>query len=134
MTIHELEKRSGLPRASIRFYEKEGLIAPKRLPNGYRDYSEEDALALEKIALLRRLDLPLEDIRRVQNGEVPLGLALEKQDEDLRARQRDTDQALRISRAIRDDGASYQTLQPEKYKAQLPPPKRPVLQQEPKPM
>ena len=132
MTIHELEKRTGLPRASIRFYEKEGLIAPKRLPNGYRDYSEEDALALEKIALLRRLDVPLEDIRRVQNGEVPLGLALEKQDEDLRARQRDTEQALRISRAIRDDGASYQTLQPEKYKAQLPPPKRPVLPQEPK--
>ena len=57
MTIHELEKRTGLPRASIRFYEKEGLIAPKRLANGYRDYSEEDALALEKIALLRRLDL-----------------------------------------------------------------------------
>ena len=41
MTIHELETRIGLPRASIRFYEKEGLIAPKRLANGYRDYSED---------------------------------------------------------------------------------------------
>ena len=30
MTIQELEKRTGLPRASIRFYEKEGLIAPKQ--------------------------------------------------------------------------------------------------------
>lgn len=132
MTIHELETRIGLPRASIRFYEKEGLIAPKRLANGYRDYSEEDALTLEKIALLRRLDLPLEDIRRVQSGEVPLGIALEKQDEDLLARQRDTEQALRISRAIRNEGASYQTLQPERYKDQLPPPKQIVLPQEPK--
>ena len=122
MTIKELEARTGLDRATIRFYEKEGLIAPKRLANGYRDYSEEDALALEKIALLRRLDLPLEDIRRVQRGEVPLGLALEKQDEALLSRQKETAQALDISRAIRKDGASYQTLQPEKYKAQLPPP------------
>ena len=132
MTIHELEARTGLERATIRFYEKEGLIAPKRLANGYRDYSEEDALTLEKIALLRRLDLPLEDIRRVQSGEIPLGVALEKQDEDLRSRQRDTEQALQISRAIRTEGASYQTLQPEKYKAQLPPPRRPALPQEPK--
>ena len=132
MTIKELEARTGLERATIRFYEKEGLIAPRRLANGYRDYSEADALAVEKIALLRRLDLPLEDIRRVQSGEVPLGIALEKQDEDLLARQRDTEQALRISRAIRSEGASYQTLQPEKYKAQLPPPRRPVLPQEPK--
>ena len=132
MTIQELEKRTGLPRASIRFYEKEGLIAPKRLANGYRDYSEEDALTVEKIALLRRLDLPLEDIRRVQAGEVPLGIALEKQDEDLRARQRDTEQALCISRAIRNEGASYSTLQPEKYKAQLPPPRQVILPQEPK--
>ncbi len=132
MTIHELEKRTGLPRASIRFYEKEGLIAPKRLANGYRDYSEEDALAVEKIALLRRLDLPLEDIRRVQSGEVPLGIALEKQDEALVARQKETEQALRISRAIRNEGASYSTLQPEKYKAQLPPPRQIVLPREPK--
>ena len=132
MTIHELEKRTGLPRASIRFYEKEGLLSPKRLANGYRDYSEEEALTLEKIALLRRLDLPLEDIRRVQRGEVPLGLALEKQDEALVARQKETEQALRISRAIRNEGASYSTLQPEKYKAQLPPPRQIVLPREPK--
>lgn len=132
MTIYELEKRSGVARPNIRFYEKEGLIAPKRLANGYRDYSEEDALALEKIVLLRRLDLPLEDIRRARNGEVPLGLALEKHEEALAIRQKETEQALRVSRAIRKDGASYQTLQPEKYKAQLPPSKPPVLPNEPK--
>ena len=30
MKIKELEQASGLPRASIRFYEKEGLLAPAR--------------------------------------------------------------------------------------------------------
>lgn len=122
MTIKELETRCGLDRATIRFYEKEGLLAPVRKANGYRDYSEEDALALEKIAFLRQLGLSLEIIRAIQQGELPLGVALEKQDEQLLARQMEAQQALHISRAIRAEGASYQTLQPQKYKAQLPPP------------
>ena len=41
MTIKEIETLSGLTRANIRFYEAEGLIAPARGENGYRDYSEE---------------------------------------------------------------------------------------------
>ena len=40
MTIAELERRSGLTRANIRFYEAEGLLRPARRENGYRDYSE----------------------------------------------------------------------------------------------
>ncbi len=121
MTIKELENRCSLDRATIRFYEKEGLIAPKRLPNGYRDYSQDDALALDKISLLRQLDFPLEDIRLIQRGEVPLGVALEKQTEALRTHHRQTERALEIAGAIRKDGASYQTLQPMKYRAYLPP-------------
>ncbi len=131
MTIKELENRCGLDRATIRFYEKEGLIAPKRLSNGYRDYSEDDALTLEKISLLRRLDLSLEDIRLVQSGEVPLGIALERHQDALADKQRDTARAIEISRAIRTEGVSYQTLQPGKYKAQLPPPSQTYLIREP---
>ena len=36
MKIQELERRTGLERASFRFYEKEGLLTPQRLENGYR--------------------------------------------------------------------------------------------------
>ncbi len=122
MTIKDLENRTGMDRATIRFYEKEGLIAPQRQSNGYRDYSEEDLLTLEKIALLRRLDLPLEDIRAVQKGEVPLCMALERQHQNLLARQNETARALQVSLAIQRERESYHTLQPEKYKAQLPPP------------
>lgn len=42
MTIKEHEKILEIPRATVRFYEKEGLITPIREDNGYRDYSEED--------------------------------------------------------------------------------------------
>lgn len=66
MKVKELEARLGMSRASIRFYEKEGLLHPSRRTNGYREYTEEDALTLEKIALLRRLEMPVEMIRQVQ--------------------------------------------------------------------
>lgn len=122
MTIKELETRLGIDRATVRYYEKEGLLIPERKLNGYRDYSEDDAATLEKIALLRQLGLSIEMIRAIQQGQMPLGLALERQDEALLVRQMETRQALHISRAIRAEGASYQTLQPNKYKAQLPPP------------
>ena len=49
MTIKEIEKVLGIPRATVRFYEKEGLLAPCRTENGYRDYSDEDVKKLKKI-------------------------------------------------------------------------------------
>ena len=52
MTILELEQRSGLSRASVRFYEAEGFIAPARRENGYRDYSEADLELLLRLKLL----------------------------------------------------------------------------------
>ena len=36
MKIQELESRTGLDRATIRFYEQEGLVVPQRNPeNGF---------------------------------------------------------------------------------------------------
>ena len=37
MNITEIEIMTGLTRANIRYYEKEGLIEVERLENGYRD-------------------------------------------------------------------------------------------------
>ena len=56
MTIAELEARSGMTRANIRFYEAEGFIRPERRENGYRDYSEAELeqLLLTPIMLIFR--------------------------------------------------------------------------------
>lgn len=59
MTIAELEARSGMTRANIRFYEAEGFIRPERRENGYRDYSEAELELLLRLKLLRALGLPL---------------------------------------------------------------------------
>ncbi|MBR5537423.1 MAG: MerR family transcriptional regulator [Clostridia bacterium] len=120
MTIYELEKRSGVSRPNIRFYEKEGLLAPKRLPNGYRDYGEEEVGLLARIVLLRRLDMPLDAIRAVIGGQLPLALALEHQQAMLAQKQEETQQARQLCTAIQADGVSFGQLEPERYRAQLP--------------
>ena len=67
MNIAEAERRTGLTRANIRFYEKEGLLTPTRGANGYRDYTEDDVQTLRKIMLLRRLRLSVPDIRAIES-------------------------------------------------------------------
>lgn len=80
MTIKEVEERTGLARSNIRFYEKEKLIEPLRNDkNGYRDYSEQDIENIKKIAYLRTLEIPIEDIRYIMSDKVSLMEVIEKQ-------------------------------------------------------
>lgn len=79
MKINEVEERVGVTKRNIRYYEKEGLLAPSRnSENGYRDYSEADVEELKKIKLLRKLDVPLEEIRRMQSGILTLDDAVRR--------------------------------------------------------
>lgn len=40
MRIGELEQKSGVPARMLRYYEEQGLVTPRRLSNGYREYDE----------------------------------------------------------------------------------------------
>jgi DNA-binding transcriptional MerR regulator len=40
MRIGELSKRTGVASRMLRYYEEQGLITPRRLDNGYREYDE----------------------------------------------------------------------------------------------
>ncbi len=80
MTIKEAEEQTGLSRSNIRFYEKEKLIQPKRRESsGYRDYSRKDVEEIRKIAYLRTLGFPIEEIRKIIEGKVPLRQAVQAQ-------------------------------------------------------
>lgn len=50
MRIGEVSKLTNVSMRSLRYYEEKGLIHPKRLKNGYRDY---DKLTLERIKTLK---------------------------------------------------------------------------------
>lgn len=72
MKINEVEQTIGITKKNIRFYEQEGLLNPSRGANGYRDYTQEDINTLQQIKLLRRLDIPIEEIKRLQSGTLTL--------------------------------------------------------------
>ncbi|MCI9170300.1 MAG: MerR family transcriptional regulator [Lawsonibacter sp.] len=69
MKINEVEAQVGITKKNIRFYEEQGLLSPRRnSENGYRDYGEAEVAALRQIKLMRKLGVPLEEIRRMQAG------------------------------------------------------------------
>lgn len=59
---------SGVSPANIRFYEKEGLLAPGvRTANSYRSYSSGDIHQLRFIRLCRAMDMSLDEVRTLLN-------------------------------------------------------------------
>lgn len=63
MLRNEIQEKTGLTRKAIEYYEAKGLIRPSKAENGYRDYSDEDLKALNKISALRKLGLTIAEIQ-----------------------------------------------------------------------
>ncbi len=71
MRIKEVEERTGLTAKAIRLYESKGLLKPAReRENDYRDYTEEDVARLKTIAILRKLDVSIAEIKEWTEGTV----------------------------------------------------------------
>lgn len=84
MKIKDVERTVGITSANIRFYEKEGLIAPHRNgDNNYREYSKEDVKRLEQIKFLRILGVSVQDIRFLLQGNCELDEVLRKRQEEM---------------------------------------------------
>ena len=115
MKIKEIEERSGMSRANIRFYESEGLLAPERDTNGYRDYSEHDLEALQRIKLLRTLRISLEEIKSIANGQHNLVEALDAHLLTLENESLQVEQAQKLCRLMRDDNVQYASLDAQYY-------------------
>ena len=68
MQIKEVEKLTGMARANIRYYEKQGLLdQTNRNEYNYREYTKEDVLKLQRIKILRMLEVPMEEIKEMKN-------------------------------------------------------------------
>ena len=115
MTIKEIEEKSGMPRANIRFYETEGLLNPERRGNGYREYSEEDLEILMKIKLLRALHISLEEIKSLHTGEHALLDTLNQHLAKLEKEEKDIAKAQKVCKVMQSDGVQYQTLDAKHY-------------------
>ena len=103
MKINEVEALVGITKKNIRFYEAEGLLAPRRnSDNGYRDYGEAEVDALRRIKLLRKLGVPLEEIRRMQSGGHTVGDGMRRHLVTLERERQNLDAAARLCGELAD--------------------------------
>lgn len=94
MNISEVEKQTGVTKQNVRFYEKEGLVFPKRNgENSYREYDERDVRRLKLIYLLRRTGISIPEVKKVLDGELELSKAVSAQREKI-AHERDRQNVL----------------------------------------
>ena len=64
-SIQDVSKKTGLSAHTLRYYEKEGLLAHvERTAGGFRQYSDEDLEALGLICCLKNTGMSLQDITR----------------------------------------------------------------------
>ena len=119
MNVKEVEDKTGITRANIRFYETKELIEPKRSDNGYRDYSEEDVERLKKIKLLRCLQISIEEIRELEYGKVSLKDIMDNNIIKLEKDANKYETFKEVNRKIIEEVEDYSVLDAGKYLEEL---------------
>ena len=115
MTIKEVEKKLNISRANIRFYEKEGLLVPKRCDNEYRDYSEDDLKRLELILLFRKCNISIYDIRLIFTGVKSVDEVFKKQISVIENEVRQLEGAKMVCKKLAQEKSSIDDIDTEKY-------------------
>ena len=115
MKINELEDLLGVSKATIRYYEDQGLVTPPRMENGYRDYSDEEVQLFQKIIVLRKLGLGIQEIRDLIDGKAELHDVLEYNMERLRTRQDEIASAMELCGKIEEEATDFASIDSPKY-------------------
>lgn len=115
MTIKEVEQKLEVPRATVRFYEKEGLIHPQRSENGYREYSEEDVVTLKRIIILRKLGLSVSDIEDILDRARPMSEVVSGNISNLERQMEELKGALKICQKLQESGEEIDTFDVDRY-------------------
>ena len=118
--INEVEAIVGISKKNIRFYEEEGLLSPLRnSENGYRNYSDADVDTLLKIKVLRKLGLPLEEIRSLQQGRLTVADALHRHRITLERETENLRQAQTLCTRLEDTATTLSALDPKALLAEM---------------
>lgn len=120
MKINEVEQAIGITKKNIRFYEEQGLLKPSRnASNGYRDYSPEDIGALRQIKLLRKLGIPIEDIKKLQAHYLTLEDCLRRHLISLQREQQNLEAVERFCHRLLQEEGSLEGLDTEQLLADM---------------
>lgn len=114
MTIKEVEDLLGIGREAVRYYIHEGLASPRQDAKMYRIYTDEDIKQLERVLILRQLEVGIADIKDLFDGELALQDILEECKEEIRQKQIILNDAAIICEKLMDTGAGAY-FDPEPY-------------------
>ena len=62
-TIKQTAEKTGIPADTLRFYDKEGIVSPRRQENGYRMYNDNDISGLKNIIIMKYAHFTLAEIK-----------------------------------------------------------------------
>ena len=120
MKIYQVEELVGITKKNIRFYEDQKLLCPKRNPeNDYREYSLEDVRQLEKIKLLRKLSVPIEEIRLIEAGKLSLMQSMNQQIERIEKEVQNAELMKEFCARLRDESTDLKTLNASFYLSEM---------------
>lgn len=103
MKINEVEALVGITKKNIRFYEEKGLLSPGRnSENGYRDYGEAEVAVLRRIKLMRKLGVPIEEIRQMQAGTQTVGDGMRRHLVTLERERRNLEESVRLCELLKE--------------------------------
>ena len=116
MKIYQVEELVGITKKNIRFYEDKGLLNPDRNPqNDYREYSLEDVRLLEKIKLLRKLSVPIEEINLLENGKLSMTQCMNQQIERLEKEQKNVQVMKEFCERLKEEAVDINSLNAQSY-------------------
>lgn len=120
MRIKEVEELVGITRKNIRFYEKEGLLSPGReSDNSYRDYGEAEVARLKQIKFLRKLDMPISEIKAILEGERSLTSAVKRHSITIAEQRSNLLRAYEMCEQIEAEGKQLSELDTDDYLLRL---------------
>lgn len=96
LSTGELARQGGVNTESIRFYEREGLLAkPPRTPAGYRMFSADDARRVRFIKRAQELGFSLREIKELLGLRLEAGTSCSDVRHKAEAKLKDIDQKIR---------------------------------------
>ncbi|MEV5026745.1 MerR family transcriptional regulator [Paenibacillus sp. LPE1-1-1.1] len=62
-SIQEVSRKLGIPKDTLRYYDRIGIVSPSREDNRYRRYSKNDLIDLMNIQIMQYADFSLDEIK-----------------------------------------------------------------------
>ena len=109
-----------ITKKNIRFYEEQGLLSPQRnTENGYRNYNEEDVQTLRQIKLLRKLGIPIEEIRQMLLGVHTLSDGMRRHLISLEREKQNLEHSISFCRNLQVMDTSISSLEIERFLGEM---------------